>query len=338
MSIREASFYQGEGDNIVCCLCAQRCRVRIGERGRCGVRENIGGRLHTLVYGELIAENIDPIEKKPLFHILPGSISLSVSTVGCNFHCHHCQNSSISQVVGYSREELRGREAAPDELVRNAGRQGCRTISYTYVEPTVFYEFAYDCAVEAKAKGIKNVFVSNGYLSKEAARKIAPYLDAINIDVKSFNDHFYNKICGAKLKPVLDCVSLMKELGVWVEITTLVIPGHNDSDRELREIASFIASVDPNIPWHVTAFHPMYKMIDRTPTPLSSLARARELGMDAGLPYVYEGNVPGAGGENTICPGCGSVVIRRRGFSIQEDRLVRGVCPDCAKVLPGVWI
>lgn len=337
MPLHEASFYIVQGEDVVCSLCAHACRVSPGGRGLCGVRENIGGRFYSRVYGELVAEHIDPIEKKPLFHIFPGSTSLSISTMGCNLRCRHCQNNSISQVTGLSAEELLGRTVSPAEIAVNAQKHGCRTISYTYVEPTVFYEFAYDCTVEAKKLGIANVFVSNGYLSAEAARNIAPYLDAINIDIKSFSDVFYRKICGARLQPVLDCVALMKELGVWVEVTTLVIPGHNDSDKELQEIASFLVSIDRTIPWHVTAFHPMFKMMDRPPTSHATLARARKIGMDAGLCFVYEGNVPGLGGENTFCPGCGKMVIQRHGFSIRENRLISGKCQDCFTQLPGVW-
>ena len=200
---------------------------------------------------ELVAEHVDPIEKKPLFHVLPGSLSMSISTMGCNLKCRHCQNHSISQVLGFSAAELRGRKASAAQVVDSAKKNGCQSVSYTYVEPTVFYEFAYDCARLATENNIKNVFVSNGYLSSQASKDISPYLDAINIDVKSFSDDFYKKICGARLQPVLDNVKLMKELGVWVEVTTLVIPGLNDSDEELSGLASFLAALDPTIPWHV---------------------------------------------------------------------------------------
>lgn len=302
------------------------------------MRQNMGGKLYSLVYGELVAENVDPIEKKPIFHVLPGSRSLSISTMGCNFHCHHCQNNSISQVACLSPTELRGRQSSPEDVVVNAKNNGCETISYTYVEPTVFFEFAYDCAVEALSNGIRNVFVSNGYLSEMATRKIAPYLCAINIDIKSYSNDFYKKICGARLQPVLDCVRLMKELGVWVEVTTLLIPGLNDSDKELQGIASFLLSVDPAIPWHVTAFHPMYKMMDRSPTSLASLQRARQIGLEAGLAFVYEGNVPGGGGENTYCPSCQEVVIKRYGFAIKSNRMKEGACAKCGSRIKGIWM
>lgn len=337
MTLHEASFYTLDNEDVICALCAHHCRIKTGRRGRCGVRQHLDNTLYTLVYGELVAEHIDPIEKKPLFHVLPGTLSLSISTVGCNFTCKHCQNNSISQVTKLTPEELKGRKSSPEEIVANALRHGCRSISYTYVEPTVFYEFAYDICVLAKEEGLKNVFVSNGYLNAEAIRKIAPYLDAINIDLKSFSDDFYKEICGARLQPVLDAIRLFKECGVWVEVTTLVIPGKNDSSEELTEIASFLVDVDPDIPWHVSAFYPTYKMTDRRPTPQATLARARKIGDECGLNYVYEGNVPGAGGENTRCASCGTEVINRHGFSVRNNRLRNGKCPSCDAHLPGVW-
>jgi pyruvate formate lyase activating enzyme len=337
MDLHEAFFYTRDKDDALCTLCSQYCRIPPGRKGRCGVRQNIEGTLYSLVYGELVAEHVDPIEKKPLFHVLPGSLSFSISTMGCNFKCRHCQNASISQVAGLSGSELRGRKTTPSQVVENALKYGCKTISYTYVEPTVFYEFAYDCAVEAVENDIRNVFVSNGYLSEEATRKIAPYLAAINIDVKSYSNDFYKKICGARLEPVLNCVRLMKELGVWVEVTTLVIPGLNDSDEELSSIAAFLVSIDPALPWHVSGFHPTYKMMDRPPTPLKSLAGARRIGLDAGLSYVYEGNFPGAGGENTFCPDCGEIVVQRHGYSIRKNSLIDGRCPRCTAQVPGIW-
>ncbi|MFN2352941.1 MAG: AmmeMemoRadiSam system radical SAM enzyme [Desulfopila sp.] len=337
--LHEAQFYSCSRDKgkVICRLCAHNCPIAPGGTGRCGVRKNIDGKLYSLVYGELVAEHVDPIEKKPLFHFLPGSMSLSISTMGCNFICTHCQNSSISQVQHLSSRDLEGRKAGPEEVVAMAARRSCRSISYTYVEPTVFYEFAYDCAVDARRKNIKNIFVSNGYMGEEAALHIAPYLDAINIDVKSFSDDFYTKICGARLQPVLDCVRLFKKLGVWVEVTTLIIPGLNDSDEEVAKIASFLAELDRAIPWHISAFYPTYKMTDRQPTSPAALVRAGELGREAGLQFVYEGNAPGGGGENTYCPGCGKTVIERYGFSVVRNDLVQGQCPHCKDSLPGVW-
>lgn len=337
MPIHEAHFYSRHKDSIECTLCAHQCLIKPGRKGKCGVRQNIDDKLYSLVYGEVVAEHVDPIEKKPLFHVLPSSRSLSISTLGCNFHCYHCQNNSISQVAGFSADELRGRHTTPEEIVKKAVVSNCMSISYTYVEPTVFYEFAYDCAVEAAASSIKNVFVSNGYLSEAATRQISPYLDAINIDVKSFSNDFYRKYCGAKLEPVLECVKLMKELGIWVEVTTLVIPGLNDDEKGLTQTAEFLVSVDPMIPWHVTAFHPTYKMTDRPRTPAKTLERARKIGKSAGLHHVYEGNIPGSGGESSYCHHCHEMVIQRYGYSIIENRLLNGKCPDCATKIAGIW-
>jgi pyruvate formate lyase activating enzyme len=333
----KALFYRQEKEALVCELCAHGCTIKDGRRGVCGVRENRGGVLYSLVYGELIAQHIDPIEKKPMFHFLPGSSSYSISTVGCNFHCLHCQNYSISQAVHMSAAEMAGNKRTPEQVVNAALASRCQSISYTYVEPTVFFEFAYDCCVLARQKGLHNIFVSNGYMSETATRMLAPVLSAINIDIKSFSDDFYKKICGARLQPVLSNVRLMKELGVWVEVTTLVIPGLNDSEDELRRIATFIANVDPAIPWHVTGFHPIHKMTDRPPTPIRSLRKARQLGLDSGLQYVYEGNVPGEGGENTFCPFCHEEVISRFGFSIRSNRIVHSRCPICDTQIKGIW-
>lgn len=340
--MHEAQFYRkGKDDEVknevFCELCAHHCRIKDGHRGLCAVRENRKGVLYSLVYGWLVAEHVDPIEKKPLFHVLPGSRSYSISTVGCNFRCRHCQNFSISQPGVFAADAVPGTLRSPEDVVSSALSNGCQSISYTYVEPTIFFEFAYDCSVLAREQGLKNIFVSNGYMEDKPTRKLAPVLDAINIDIKAFSDDFYRQICGARLQPVLDTVRLMHELGVWVEVTTLVIPGLNDSEAELTEIAEFIASVDPSMPWHVTGFHPTYKLTDRPATSASSLQKAREIGLAAGLRYVYEGNIPGAGGENTVCPSCQARLINRLGYTIQENRLVDGCCPQCGEPIAGVW-
>jgi len=301
------------------------------------VRENRDGVLYSLNYGKLISRNIDPIEKKPLFHLLPGSLSYSIATVGCNFRCQHCQNYDISQYPRLHGGTIVGNDATPEEIVVSAQEHGCRSISYTYIEPTIFFEFAYDCAQLAYENGIKNVFVSNGYTSPEATRKIAPFLDGNNIDLKAFTDKFYREVCGAKLGPVLDTINLMKELGVWVEITTLVIPGWNDSDSELQEIARFIKSVDPEMPWHVTRFHPTFKMTDRGATPVPTLQRARQIGIAEGLKYVFVGNIPGEDGESTICPQCKKTVLERMGFTMVSQNLAGGKCGNCGQPIAGVF-
>jgi pyruvate formate lyase activating enzyme len=340
--MHEAQLYRqgsdGEEKNeVICELCAHHCRIKDGHRGICGVRENRKGVLYSLVYGWLVAEHVDPIEKKPLFHLLPGSRSYSISTVGCNFRCRHCQNFSISQPGHFAADAPPGILRAPQYVVDSALNNGCQSISYTYVEPTIFFEFAYDCSVLAREQGLKNVFVSNGYMTEQTTRQLAPVLDGINIDIKAFSDDFYRKICGARLQPVLDTVRLMHELGVWVETTTLLIPGLNDSEAELRAIAEFIVSIDPSLPWHVTAFYPTYKMTDRPATPVQLLQKAREIGLAAGLNHVYEGNVPGSGGENSVCPSCQASLINRRGFTIEKNRLVDGRCPQCGVAIAGVW-
>ncbi|MCK4378256.1 MAG: AmmeMemoRadiSam system radical SAM enzyme [Deltaproteobacteria bacterium] len=336
--MKDAMFYQpGEGNDVICGLCNHRCHIKEGKRGICGVRENQGGKLYSLVYGRLIAENIDPIEKKPLFNFLPGSRSFSIATVGCNFQCLHCQNASISQYPHLHSGEIAGDERRAESVVDYAVRENCASISYTYVEPTIFYEFAYDCSVLAHERQLKNIFVSNGFMTPEVTRHLAGVLDGINIDIKGFTDDFYKKVCKARLQPVLDNVQLMHELGVWVETTTLIIPGLNDSLAELRDIARFIKSVSPTIPWHVTAFYPTYKMMDRPPTPAAILRQAREIGLEEGLRFVYEGNIPGEGGESTYCPTCGTELISRYGFSIRRNSLVDGRCGKCGEKIEGVW-
>lgn len=336
--MKEAMFYKaGKTNETICELCNHHCHIAEGKRGICGVRENRGGVLYSLVYGRMIAEHIDPIEKKPLFNFLPGSKAYSISSVGCNFRCLHCQNYDISQYPHVHNGEITGTERTAEAVVNDAERSGCASLCYTYVEPTIFYEFAYDCCVLAHKRALKNVFVSNGYMTPEVTRHLSPYLDAINIDIKAFTDDFYKKVCGARLQPVLDNVKRMHEHGVWVEVTTLVIPGLNDSPEELRDIARFVKSVSPAIPWHVTAFYPTYKMLDRQPTPVTTLRKAREIGLEEGLHYVYEGNVPGEGGENTVCPGCGAELILRYGFTIQQNNLDGERCRTCGQQLDGVW-
>jgi len=335
--MREAMFYEKTGGNRVRCgLCRFRCLIADGKRGICAVRENRGGTLYTLVYGNAIAEHADPIEKKPLYHVMPGSKSYSVATVGCNFRCLHCQNYSISQPV-HDTLRITGIDLLPEEIVARALASGCRSIAYTYTEPTIFFEYAYDTAVLAKKAGLRNIFVTNGYITPEALACIRPYLDAANIDLKGFSERFYNEVVHAMLKEVLDSIVEYKRQGIWIELTTLVIPGWNDSDEDLRGIAGFIADkVGNETPWHVSAFHPTYKLTDRTSTPLDTLRRARRIGLEAGLRYVYEGNVPGEGGENTYCPACGETLIERTGFYLEHNSIEMGKCPACAAVIDGI--
>ncbi|MCW8800182.1 MAG: AmmeMemoRadiSam system radical SAM enzyme [Desulfobacter sp.] len=337
--MKEALLYESlEGNRVRCNLCNHRCKIQKGKRGICSVRENRDGKLYSLAYGKIIAEHIDPIEKKPLFNFLPGSKAFYIGTVGCNFRCKHCQNFDISQYAQEHKGQILGQDRTPEQIVAATKAAGCETIAYTYTEPTIFFEFAYDTAILAQEEGIKNVFVSNGYMSSEAAYQIAPYLDAINIDIKAFTDKFYKEICSARLKPVLETIRLMKKLGVWVEATTLIIPGLNDKEDELRDIARFIKSVGTEVPWHVTQFYPTYKLMDRPFTPVGTLRRAREIGMEEGLRYVYEGNVPGEAGENTYCHDCGTVVIERSGFGFTQNYLQDGKCPECGTKIDGVGL
>jgi len=336
--MKEAMFYEKlEGGQVRCGLCRFRCLIGTGQRGHCTVRENRDGILYSLVYGRAVAEQVDPIEKKPLFHLLPGSRSYSIATVGCNFRCLHCQNYRISQPETASVETF-GTFLAPETVVERALDAGCRSISYTYTEPTIFFEYAYDTAVLARAAGLKNVFVSNGYITNEALAAIAPYLDAANIDLKGFSAAFYNEVVGASLNEVLDCIREYRRLGIWLEITTLIIPGLNDSEEQLRGIAHFIATeLGPQTPWHVTQFYPTFRLTDVPRTPVATLRSARRIGLEAGLRYVYEGIVPGEGGENSCCPSCGGLLIKRYGYIIEKNLLARGKCPGCGQAIDGQW-
>jgi len=326
---------------VECGLCYQSCRLSQGQTGRCGVREADGGEVKSLVYGKLIAENVDPVEKKPLFHCVPGSLTYSLATPGCNFSCKHCQNSSISQVEGSLRSWIAGRGGLvtrpPEELVQRALERGCDSISYTYVEPTIFFEYAYDCARLAKKRGLGNIFVSNGYMSEQVLNALAPYMSALNIDLKAWSDSFYRNVCGARVAPVIANIEKCVELGLWVEVTTLLIPGMNDSKKELQQIAAFLARLDNNIPWHVTAFYPTYKMAALPPTSPESIEIACEIGRDAGLNYVYSGNVAGSQGTSTVCPGCSAILIGRHHFTLTHNNLQEGRCPSCQTQIAGTW-
>ncbi|MBJ6751137.1 AmmeMemoRadiSam system radical SAM enzyme [Geomonas anaerohicana] len=336
--MKEAMFYQKlDGARVRCELCRFGCLIASGQRGRCRVRENRDGVLYTLVYGNLVAEHVDPIEKKPLFHLLPGSRSYSVATVGCNFRCLHCQNYTIAQPDERAVERS-GNFVEPQSVVERALATGCRSIAYTYTEPTIFFEYAYETAKLAKAAGLKNIFVTNGYISSAALAAIAPYLDAANIDLKGFSDSFYREVVGAALGEVLDCIRDYKRQGIWVEVTTLVIPNRNDSEAELRDLARFIAEeVGVETPWHVTQFYPTHRLTDQPRTPVETLRAARRIGQEAGLRYVYEGNVPGEGGENSYCSLCGSLLIKRLGYLVEKNFLCNGTCPGCGAVIEGVW-
>jgi len=335
--IKEAMLYEKlDRGKVHCHLCSHHCRIQPGKFGFCGVRENIDGKLHTRVYGEVIASHVDPVEKKPLYHFLPGSASYSIATIGCNFRCPFCQNWEISQ-LSKRTDNVSGKDVAPEDIVKEAERTGCKSISYTYTEPTIFFEYAYDVAGLAKKRGLYNIFVTNGYMTAEALDTIGPYLDAANVDLKGFSEDFYIKLCQAHLGPVLDSIKRMKKMGVWVEVTTLVIPGENDSCKELKGIAEFIAGAGADIPWHLSRFHPEYKHLDSGPTPVETLKKARLIGEEAGLRYVYLGNVPGNPSENTYCPQCKKIVVGRVGYEVTENNIVNGKCKFCGKKIAGIW-
>jgi pyruvate formate lyase activating enzyme len=335
--LKEALLYEHlEGHHVRCYLCAHFCRIADGRVGVCAVRRNAGGTLETLVYGRVVSQAVDPIEKKPLYHFWPGSTALSFATVGCNFRCTFCQNSEISQVPRDGGDIL-GDDVAPSQLVQAAQRWNCRSIAYTYSEPTVSFEYSLDVAILARKAGIQNVYVTNGYMTAEMLEAFYPYLDAANVDLKSMRDEYYRRECGARLAPVLASLDRMKRMGVWVEVTTLVIPGLNDSEAELRDMADAVANLGIETPWHVSRFHPAYRLTDRRPTPEHTLEMAREIGKASGLRYVYVGNVPGEA-ENTQCPTCGRDVIRRHGFQVTECHVSNGHCAYCDALIDGIGL
>ena len=335
--MKEAMLYRKLDDQKVHCnLCHHSCRISDTKFGVCGVRQNQAGTLYTHSYGKAVAANVDPIEKKPLYHFLPGSISFSVAAAGCNFQCGFCQNWQISQISERGGTRQPGREIAPAEIVRQAQAHGCPSISYTYTEPTIFFEYAYETAKLAREAGLLNVFVTNGFMTAEALDTVKPYLDACNVDLKSFREDFYKKICHGRLQPVLDSIRHMKSLDIWVEITTLIVPGSNDSKDELGDIARFIAATDPDIPWHISRFHPDYQFTEPELTPLSVLETAYDLGKAEGLRYVYLGNVAHAS-IDTQCPHCMQTIIRRAGYQVASTLTPQGTCPQCGAAIAGVW-
>jgi pyruvate formate lyase activating enzyme len=335
--MKEGYLYEKlDRDRVRCFLCNHRCLIKEGARGICGVRENHSGRLFTLVYDKIIAAHTDPIEKKPLFHFLPGTRSYSIATVGCNFRCLFCQNADISQMPS-DHHEIYGEKMTPQEIVQKALSARAATISYTYTEPTIFFELALDTARLATKQGLRNIFVSNGYMTKDCLKEIRPDLHGANIDLKAFSDRFYKEQCGAKLGPVLENLATLVEMGVWLEVTTLIIPELNDSTQELKSLARFLADLNPDIPWHISRFHPTYRLLNLPATPAATIHRACELGYEAGLKYVYPGNLPGDEGEKTFCHGCRTTLIDRFGFQVQKNSILNGRCPQCGETIPGVW-
>jgi len=336
----EAYLYESLNEKKTRCnLCNHRCVIKNGRRGICGVRENQEGILKTLVYGKLVAGNIDPIEKKPLFHVFPGSLSYSIATVGCNFKCLFCQNADIAQMPSDHNGMIMGDFFTPEDIVDAAIKGNCKSIAYTYTEPTVYFEFAYDTAKIAHEKGILNVFVTNGYMTSEAIEMISPYLDAANVDLKAFNEKFYKEICKAKIEHVKETLIQMKSLGIFMEVTTLLIPGLNDDRHELEMLAEFLVeSLGPETPWHISGFYPTYKLLDRPSTPLKTLIMAREIGIKTGLKYVYTGNVPSENSENTFCYKCNNLLIDRQGFYVKKNLIENGRCAHCGAHIDGIGL
>jgi pyruvate formate lyase activating enzyme len=336
--LHEALLYDKlEDKQVRCNLCAHRCKIREGKRGICLVRENRDGKLYTHVYGNLISENIDPIEKKPLFHFFPGSKAYSIATPGCNFRCPWCQNWQISQMPRVM-EMPEGERVEPEEVVELALRSNCKSIAYTYSEPTIFFEYSYDTAKLAKEAGLKNVYVTNGFMTPEMLEMFQPYLDAANVDIKAFRDEPYRRLMGGRLEPVLESCRKMKELGIWLEITTLVVPGVNDDPEELKELATFIyEDLGPETPWHLSRFFPHYKMKDRAPTDVNLLYKTKEMGQKLGLNYIYIGNV--YGDNNTYCKNCGQKLIVRSGYTTRIVGLDQDSrCKNCGAILDGVGL
>ncbi len=324
-----------EEGKIKCVLCPRECEVADVERGYCGVRENRGGAYQSLVYGAVCSANIDPIEKKPLFHYLPGTPAFSIATAGCNIECKFCQNWKISQ---YRPEQVPSTLVSPDRLVSNCASRDCPTIAYTYSEPVIFYEYMHDTAALARQRGIGSVMISNGYIQEKPLRQLCTHLTGVKIDFKAFSERFYADTCAGELKPVLKTLETLKEIGIWFELVILIIPTLNDDPKEIKEMSEWVVKhLGPDVPMHFTRFHPTYRITNLPRTPVATIERCRKLALDAGVRYVYVGNVPMHPGENTYCHNCNHELIRRVGFRIASNKMVNGKCPKCKTSIPGVW-
>ncbi len=334
--MHEALFYKKlENNKVKCFLCNQNCILKQGELSVCGVRKNINGTLYSLNYDKIAAINSDPIEKKPLYHFLPSSIAFSIATMGCNFKCKFCQNYTLSQVI--NENQIYGEKIEPEKIVQMAIDSGAKSIAYTYSEPTIFYELMFETAKIAKQVGLKNLMITNGYIGKEAFDKLRPYLDAANIDLKSFSDQFYRKYCAARLNPVLENIKRFKQSGLWVEVTTLVIPDLNSKEQEAEKIIDFILSIDENIPWHVSRFFPHYKFFDVAITKEDTIYEFLNSGKKIGLKYLYAGNIRSNKWENTYCPECGNLLIERNGYYTEIKGLKENRCNNCNTEIKGIW-
>ena len=332
---REAMYYTATPRGLKCLRCPNECTIKEGELGDCHNHLNYNGKLYTIAYGNPCAVHIDPIEKKPLLHFLPESSAFSIATAGCNLACLNCQNWSISQI---SPRETRNFDLMPDKVIEAAIESDCESIAYTYSEPITFYEYTYDTAILARNAGIKNVMVSAGYINEEPIRKLARVIDAANIDLKSFKDSIYLKLNAGKLEPVLRTLKILNEEGVWLEITNLIIPGWTDDFDMIREMCDWLYKNGfADNPLHFSRFQPLYKLTQLPPTPLSTLTKAREIALDAGIKYVYIGNIPGTEAENTFCPNCNKIIIKRRGYRILSNHVINGECEYCSEPISGVW-
>ncbi len=327
-----------EGKKVQCRICNHFCIIGNGKKGICNVRENQDGRLVSLVLDRVIASSVDPIEKKPIFHLKPGSYSYSIATVGCNFKCQFCQNSDIAQMPSDRKGMIQGKKIQPETIVEQALANGCQSIAYTYTEPTVFFELAYETAKLARENGLSNIFVTNGYMSTDLIKMITPFLDAVNVDLKAFDEKFYQTYCQARLGPVKENLVQLKQAGILVEVTTLLIPGLNDDPDDLTSMARFLVrELGPETPWHISRFHPSYKMMDRSPTRVSSLERVFDIGKKAGMHHVYTGNVPGLLSENTKCQVCDTTIVKRHGYTIENYLKENGTCPQCDAQIYGIY-
>ncbi|HPW54922.1 MAG: AmmeMemoRadiSam system radical SAM enzyme [Thermoanaerobaculaceae bacterium] len=334
---REASWYRKlEEKRVACQLCPRACQVAEAETGGCGVRENRGGVYHTLVWGAACAVHVDPIEKKPFFHVLPGQRALSFATAGCNVECKFCQNWEISQ---FRAEQVKAVYLPPEELAKAARRAGAPLLSATYSEPVVFWEYVRDAAQAGRRLGIRSTVVSNGYIQEQPLREVLPLLAAFKVDLKAFREQFYRDLVRGELKPVLRALEIIRASGVWLEIVVLLIPTLNDSEAEVRDLARWVVrTLGPEVPVHFTRFHPTYRLTNLRATPVATLDRAWAIAKAEGLQFAYVGNVPGHAGESTVCPGCGELLIERAGFQVLSNRLHHGACPACHRTIPGVWV
>ena len=334
--MKEAFYYKKLKNKVVNCnLCPTNCVIKPGNFGNCGARKNVDGELFSMVYGKPVSVNVDPIEKKPLYHFFPGSYSLSIGTLGCNLHCLHCQNYDISQAKadGFSVNEV-----MPEEIIETALRNNCKSISYTYNEPTINYEYVLETVKLARKKGLKNVMVTNGYINIEPLRDLYPYIDAANIDLKSIDGEFYKKICSVRLNPILDAIGEIKKIGTWVELTNLIIPGHNDSKKQIEKLVLWVkGKLGDRVPLHFSAFYPTYNMLDVERTPDKTLIMARRVALDTGLKYVYIGNSSLEGAGDTLCPKCRKLLIKRDWFKVSSNKISEKLCPYCDEKIDGVF-